>query len=115
MLTDKQQAELQRLIEDGQGARFYSWAAWDRVREKVMELDHHECVRCRRAGRYSPAVLVHHVKHLEDRPDLATEIYDPQTKERQLVSLCRACHELEHPERLAFRPPKEPVTEERWD
>lgn len=110
-------AELNKLIEQGREAEFYSWPEWERTRQQVLTLDHHECVRCKEHGRYAAAVLVHHVWHLKDHPEMALTIKD-DTGRRQLVSLCRACHELEHPERL--RPAwtakiENPLTKERWD
>jgi 5-methylcytosine-specific restriction endonuclease McrA len=110
-------AQLRKLIEEAREAEFYSWPEWERTRQQVLMLDHHECVRCKAHGKYSPAVLVHHVNHLKDKPELALSITDENGK-RQLVSLCRACHELEHPERL--RPAwtakiENPLTVERWD
>ena len=71
---------------------FYTWARWLHVRQKVLELDHHECVLCKREKRYSRATTVHHVKPLLERPDLALSIYD-EDGGRQLISLCRPCHE----------------------
>lgn len=107
--------QLIQLIAAGQEAKFYSWTEWEHVREEVLMLDRHECQRCKTLRhRYHKAVLVHHVKHLKDRPDLALSIWDGN--ERQLVSLCRACHEEVHPERQwrkIFR--REYITSERWD
>ena len=117
-ITQTRLAQLRRLIETGREHEFYDWPEWETTRQKVLQLDRYECTRCKARGKYSPAVLVHHVKHLTDRPDLALSIDDPDTKTRQLVSLCRPCHELEHPERL--RPAwtakiTNPLTPERWD
>ena len=114
--------ELRTLIDQDAETRFYFWTEWrgssgrEGVREKVLRLDHYECQRCKARGRYARAEIVHHVKHLRDRPDLALSIFDPDTGERQLVSLCKACHEAEHPEALTrYEPTREPVTAERWD
>ena len=109
--------QLVALIAQGKEARFYDWPEWDGARGEALKLDRGECFLCRtRKRRYRKAVLVHHVKHLKDRPDLALSLFDPDTGERQLVSLCRPCHEDEHPERRrrggVVRPP---VTDERWD
>ena len=107
---------LRRLIDSGEEARFYSWGAWLRTREQVLRLDRFECQACKARGRYSRAVIVHHVKHLRERPDLALSVTDPDTGERQLVSLCKACHEAEHPEGLRqCAPAAPPITAERWD
>lgn len=118
MINGKRLKQLQQLIETGREAAFYDWPEWESIRRQVIAIDHGECIRCKEKGRYSPAAVVHHVKHVTDRPDLALSIYDPDTKARQLVSLCRPCHELEHPERL--RPAwtakiDNHLTAERWD
>ncbi|MFR0798525.1 MAG: hypothetical protein ACLSHJ_07090, partial [Oscillospiraceae bacterium] len=61
-------------------------------------MDHFECRHCKARGRFRKGRIVHHVKHLRDRPDLALSVFDPDTGARQLETLCKACHELEHPE-----------------
>lgn len=106
--------QLIALIASGQEYRFYSWSCWQHTREEVLKLDHYECKRCKANGRYRRAVLVHHVKHLKDRPDLALSIWDGE--ERQLISVCKRCHEELHPEsQRQHTTMAKPVTEERWD
>lgn len=108
--------QLQSMLAAGTSNGFYSWPEWERVRDVVLAMDHWECQECRRRHRYSRAVLVHHVQHLRDRPDLALSVFDPATGTRQLLSLCRPCHEAQHPERMRqHQIPKPPVTLERWD
>ena len=115
-ISPRRLAQLRTLLEKGGEARFYWWPEWQQLRADVLELDRHECQLCKARGRYSRAMIVHHVKHLRDRPDLALSIWDPDTHERQLVSVCKACHEAEHPEALRkFEPRKAPLTAERWD
>lgn len=108
--------QLQAMISAGTSDDFYDWMEWVHVRADVLKLDHRECQLCRSRHRYRPAVIVHHVKHLRDRPDLALSVFDPETGERQLISLCRACHEEQHPERRWRRRVNAPqLTAERWD
>ena len=116
-IADAQLAELRGLLAEGHGDRFYSWRVWrDRVRPAVLKLDRYECQRCKARGRYARADIVHHVKHLDQRPDLALSLFDPDTGERQLLSVCKSCHEELHPEALAVCQAAEPpVTAERWD
>ena len=115
-ITPTQLARLQQLIAAGQEDLFYSWQSWRRVRDYVRRLDHYECQRCKARGRYRHGDIVHHVKHLRERPDLALSVFDPDTGERQLLTVCKQCHEEEHPEALVICAPKAPpVTEERWD
>lgn len=106
--------ELRGMIRAGTERKFYDRAAWAGLRDEVLRLDNRECQLCRARGRYRRADLVHHVKRLRDRPDLALSIWDGD--ERQLVSLCKRCHEEQHPESLRqTTQSQEPLTLERWD
>lgn len=110
-------AQLRAMIQAGRKEEFYSWPEWRALRPDVLALDHHECVRCREIRRkFRRAKIVHHVKHLEDRPDLALSVWDPETGERQLVSVCKQCHEELHPEsQRQYKHIRAPLTAERWD
>ena len=109
-------AELAALLAAGQEYKFYSWPEWRSLRAEVLRLDHYECQHCKAAGRYSRGYIVHHVKHLRERPDLALSVFDPDTGQRQLETLCKQCHEQEHPEsQRQFQPQAPPITAERWD
>lgn len=117
MISAQRLWQLKQLIAQGNEERFYWWPEWDEIRAQVLLLDHSECQKCRRNGKHRRAVVVHHVKHLRDRPDLALSIFDPEDNSRQLVALCRQCHELEHPERLKHpikAKKKKYLTEEKW-
>lgn len=48
---------------------------------------------CKKRGLFRKATIVHHIKHLKDRPDLALD-------ENNLISLCGSCHDIVHPEKL---------------
>ena len=108
---------VRQLIDEDRLHEFYVSAAWLNLRDKVLAEYKHECQNCKRKGKYVKAVIVHHVKHLRDFPELAlSKIYiDRDGKEQvQLKPVCRECHEyVEHPERLRWNK-KEPLTEERW-
>lgn len=96
---------------------FYTWSKWLKLREEVINEDKSECQKCKERGAYKKAVVVHHKKHVKKYPELALEKYyidDRGEKQRQLVSLCKACHEEEHPERFKKRKREEPLTKERW-
>ena len=115
-MTGEQLLKLQEKISADNVDSFYHWKDWERLRAEGLRMDNHECQICKRKGRYRRADIVHHVKHLKDRPDLALSIWDGE--ERQLVSVCRQCHEDLHPERtVRYRYGKtvKPITEERWD
>ena len=116
VITPEKLARLTALLAAGRENIWYNSGDWGRVKEAVKQMDHCECLVCKAMGRHSPARVVHHVKHLRDRPDLALSIYDPDTGERQLICVCKQCHELLHPEsQRQYRPSKPPVTAERWD
>ena len=115
-ISQAQLRRLVRLLKAGRENVWYNSEPWRSTRAAVLKADRYECQRCKERGRYSRAVLVHHVKHLRDRPDLALSIIDPATGERQLVSVCKRCHEELHPEsQRKFFPKEPPVTAERWD
>lgn len=116
-ISDSRLAQLRELIEQGREQAFYWWPEWRAVRAEVIRLDHGECRICReQRHRHSRAAIVHHVKHLRDRPDLALSIWDPETGERQLEAVCKQCHEREHPESLRqWAPPTPELSAERWD
>lgn len=116
-ITPNRLAQLQAMIAAGTSDKFYDWPEWDSARSEALRMDCNECQICKARGRYRRAIIVHHVRHLKRRPDLALSVWDPDTGKRQLLSVCRACHEEEHPERGLKRcaPAAQPVTAERWD
>lgn len=85
--------EIVRLVKEG---KFYKSSAWEKKRLKILERDNYECQVCKEEGGFAPATTVHHLKHLEDRLDLALD-------DDNLVSVCAACHNREHPERFIHR------------
>jgi len=111
-----QAEEIQRLIDEDKTNNFYQLADWKRLRKKVIRMDHYECQICKAKGKYRRGQIVHHVKHLKDRPDLALSIWDG--KDRQLITVCKQCHEELHPESQRQYKPSEQqgfTNEERWD
>lgn len=115
ILTQVKLAHLVALLASGKENIWYNSGDWQAVRDAVKRIDH-ECIICKAAGRHRATRYVHHVKYLRDRPDLALSVYDPDTGERQLICVCKQCHELLHPEsQRQYRPSKPPVTVERWD
>lgn len=98
---------------------FYDSPEWRHKRAAVLKADRWECQTCKARGHYTRAIIVHHVKHLEDHPELALcDVYTDAdgTEHRQLISVCRDCHETVcHPERLRHTAAASPVTSERWD
>lgn len=115
-MTPDKLARLEALLSAGRENVWYNSSDWGTVREAVKQIDHSDCLICKAMGRRRAARFVHHVKHLRDRPDLALSIYDPDTGARQLISVCKDCHEMLHPEaQRQYRPHFSPLTAERWD
>ena len=92
---------------------FYISRAWRKVRAEVLKEDKYECQICKSRGVYSLATHVHHINHLDDRPDLALVKTMPDGS-RNLISLCWDCHEEQHPERMRQNRKNNPVTVEKW-
>ena len=116
LMTPNKLARLTVMLSTGRENVWYNSGDWAAVKSAVKKIDHYDCLICKAMGRRRAACIVHHVKHLRDRPDLALSIYDPDTGERQLICVCKQCHELLHPEsQRQYRPSKPPVTAERWD
>lgn len=73
------------LIRDGKQHAFYTWAVWRKTKSEVLRLDHYECQKCKARKKYSHAVVVHHVNHLREHPELALNIWydDKETGEKK--------------------------------
>lgn len=116
VMTPDKLARLTALLAAGRENVWYNSSDWKAIKSAVENIDHNDCLICKAMGRRRAARIVHHVKHLRDRPDLALSVYDPDTGERQLICVCKQCHELLHPEsQRQYRPSKPPITAERWD
>lgn len=79
-------------------AGFYTSAKWLRKKARVLRRDKYLCQDCRRYGKKTEAVLVHHIVPYEEEPGLGLE-------EKNLVSLCDSCHNKRHPEKGKKRTP----------
>lgn len=83
--------------------KFYKSTWFRLLRTAVLKEQHNECQKCRARGKITKADTVHHEKHVRDHPELALTAYyvDRYGEEkRNLVAICKACHALEHPEKL---------------
>ena len=79
-------------MTEEQKAAFYNSNRWRLFRKRILRRDEYTCQRCKRYGKVTTATEVHHIKHLEDFPELA---FDP----RNCVALCKGCHNMQHPEK----------------
>ena len=75
-----------RIVRGVGGMRFYVTKAWKKIRLERLAKDNYLCQRCKERGLLVPGTLVHHIKPLEDCPELALELDN-------LISLCNTCHE----------------------
>jgi 5-methylcytosine-specific restriction endonuclease McrA len=71
---------------------FHRSARWRRKRAAILRRDKYLCVECKKYGRISEAVIVHHIKPVEEYPELGYI-------SSNLESLCAACHNAKHPEK----------------
>lgn len=69
---------------------FYYSTAWRKCRASILSRDNHLCQPCLKKGILTPATTVHHIKPLDDYPELALDADN-------LESCCRQCHEEHHP------------------
>lgn len=72
--------------------KLYHSPAWQRARVHVLIRDHYLCQECKRQGVITRASTVHHKEHAKDNPE---RFFD----EDNLESICKACHNKEHPEK----------------
>lgn len=120
MRTNDIAAYIRELIRQDKLYKFYKSKEWETLRDEVLMENHYECQHCLENGKYTRAVMVHHVNEVRKRPDMAlTKTYtDNSGQERMnLVPLCFACHEKEHDrfEKSRMEQGKEKfVNEEKW-
>ncbi|MEK4148928.1 HNH endonuclease [Robertmurraya sp. FSL W8-0741] len=102
-----------------QKRKFYDSEDWKQLREEVKKRDNYECQECKQNGyvfidtneysekakRKKIQLVVHHIKELEDHPELALEIDNLET-------LCVNCHNRIHGR--IFQPKKPKWDDERW-
>lgn len=65
---------------------FYHKPAWRKIRLVALQRDNYLCQECLRKKKITPATEVHHIRPLEDYPELGLELSN-------LESICWACHE----------------------
>lgn len=70
----------------------YTSGKWKKFRASILRRDGYRCKICARYGRMVQATEVHHIRHADEYPEL---VYDP----KNLVSLCKSCHNRQHPEK----------------
>lgn len=68
---------------------FYKSKQWKGKREVILKRDEYLCRECKRYGKTTPAVTVHHILPLEF-------YYEYRLISWNLISLCNKCHEGMH-------------------
>lgn len=74
---------------------FYDSEDWHRKRKQILVRDKYQCTICRRYGKFRDAKIVHHIKPLEEYPELALD-------DDNLTSLCQSCHNKVHQEKYSL-------------
>ena len=67
----------------------YKDSKWKHKRITILKRDEYKCRECTRYGKTIEATTVHHIRPLEDYPELALD-------SRNLISLCASCHNELH-------------------
>lgn len=110
--------QIKHMINTDSLHAFYNSRSWRRLSHEIMRTQHNECQACKERGKYSRAVVVHHVNYIRKRPDLAysrTYVDCEGNEHKQLIALCHDCHEKIH-ERGAYKKINKNkfVNEEKW-
>lgn len=70
----------------------YNSTQWRQKQKTILRRDGYMCQWCKRYGKRVDATTVHHIKHVDEYPELAYV-------NSNLISLCNACHNKAHPEK----------------
>lgn len=104
------------LIKTKEVFRFYKTPEWIALKKEVLKEQHYECQICKKKGKYAKADTVHHMQFVRKHPELAlskTYIDDNGVEQINLISICKACHNKKHPEKIKSAKPKF-TNIERW-
>ena len=116
---------IRSLIQKDELWRFYKSKEWIALKNKILKENHYECAECRKHGvitRHDDGgrllSTVHHVCHVTDHPELALsewyKDYSTGQLERNLIPVCKACHNKLHPEKIKRVNQDKFVNDERW-
>ena len=116
---------IRSLIQKDELWRFYKSKEWIALKNKIPKENHYECAECRKHGvitRHDDGgrllSTVHHVCHVRDHPELALsewyKDYSTGKLERNLIPVCKACHNKLHPEKIKRVNQDKFVNDERW-
>ena len=119
---------INELIEADELWRFYKSEEWIRLKTTVLNEQHYECQICKAAGiitRFDEGQngkrrllsTVHHVNYVRTRPDLALSRYytgRDGEQHRNLIAVCKKCHNRIHDRTFAKKARTGYTNEERW-
>lgn len=116
---------IRSLIQKDELWRFYKSKEWIALKNKILKENHYECAECRKHGvitRHDDGgrllSTVHHVCHVRNHPELALsewyKDYSTGKLERNLIPVCKACHNKLHPEKIKRVNQDKFVNDERW-
>lgn len=112
MTTQELVRWINELIEKDELWRFYKSKEFRHLAADILKEDHKECCICGKPN----ATTVHHNQFVRKHPELALSryYYYNGKKYRNLISVCKTCHNKLHPEKLKRNKIKKCITEERF-
>jgi len=104
--------ELIKAIISGNEIKFYKSPEWRLKRAEILKRDHAECQLCRARGETTVntkdnPLQVHHKIHL--KADISLALADDN-----LLTVCRHCHNMQHPDKLKAQESQGFTNQERW-
>lgn len=109
--------QIRELIKKDRTDIFYNSWEWRKLAKSVKKENHNECYLCNQRGKYSKAIIVHHVKHLKRFPELAYKrfyIDENGDEQIQLMPVCYYCHEELHNREWHKQKKERYENEEKW-
>lgn len=110
------------LIEKKELWKFYKSKYWcgdkdtEGLKNEVLKEQHYECQECLKQGKITTADTVHHIQFVRKHPELALSKYYTFNgkRYRNLIAVCKTCHNKLHPEKLNKSSKDKFTNEERW-
>lgn len=116
MKTNELVKWIEELIDKDELWKFYKSKEFRYLKEEVLREQHYECQECKKLGKVTKADTVHHVQHVRKYPSLAlSKYYMYKGKQyRNLLSVCKSCHNKLHPEKHKVKNKDRFTNKERW-
>lgn len=107
---------INELIEAKELWKFYKSKEFRHLKEEVLREQHYECQECKKRGKINKADTVHHVQFVRKYPALAlSKYYTHNGKQyKNLIAVCKSCHNKLHPEKHKIRENNKFINKERW-